>query len=194
MSKPQKLIVHVHRERKLFHVSVHNVDSKTGVSWRAQAAKARWVYNQTVLGQATGNDRSLCGGFMMALVNTDYEGWETIEVDQEFPHVVRALEAKAALIQEYEAAGMVNVGVRFISSKRDPNNDGLGSKWSAKFNPNRMTMAMVNQKIDWINNSLQLDISKTVRSRAVRAVIGAHGDVANMAQLLRFIRQEMGLA
>jgi hypothetical protein len=80
-----------------------------------------------------------------------------------------------------------------MSSKRDPQYDGLGSKWTASFNPNRMTMAKVNEKIDFINNSLQLEINRSVRSKAVRAVIGAQGHVCNMAQLLRFIRQEMGL-
>lgn len=194
MSKPQKLIVHVHADRKLFHVSMHNVDTKTGTSWQAQAAKARWVYNQIQLGNPTGNDRGLCGGFMLALVNTDYDGWHTYEIAGQFPNAVRALEHKEELIKTYEDQGLVNVGVRSMSSKRDPQNDGLGSKWTASFNPNRMTMAKVNEKIDFINNSLQLEISRSVRSKAVRAVIGAQGDVCNMAQLLRFIRQEMGLA
>jgi hypothetical protein len=69
----------------------------------------------------------------------------------------------------------------------------MGSNWNAKFNPNRMTMAKVNEKIDWINTSLQMNISRDVRSRALRAVIGANGNVDSMAGLLRFIRQEMGL-
>lgn len=196
MNKPQKLVVHVHAARKLFHVSVHNENTKTGTNWTVQAAKARWVYAQTLLGKgnAKGNDRTLCGGLSMAFVNTDYEGWETVDVGEIQPNLARALDKKDELIQEYEAQGLVNVGMRTISSKRDPSNDGLGTKWTAQFNPNRMTMAKVNEKIDFINTSLQLEISKPVRSRAVRAVIGANGNVTNMAQLLRFIRNEMGLA
>ncbi len=193
MNKPQKLVVHVHSARKLFHVSVHNEDTRTNVGWKAAAAKSRWAYEQTLQGMES-SARALCGGLMLAFVNTDYEGWETIEVAEIQPNLARALEKKDSLIQAYEAQGLVNVGVRSISSKRDPSNDGLGTKWTARFNPNRMTMSKVNEKIDFINTSLQLEISKPVRSRAVRAVIGANGNVTNMAQLLRFIRNEMGLA
>ena len=60
MNKPQKLVVHVHAARKLFHVSVHNENTKTGTNWTVQAAKARWVYAQTLLGKgnAKGQERS----------------------------------------------------------------------------------------------------------------------------------------
>jgi hypothetical protein len=130
---------------------------------------------------------------MLAFVNTQYEGWETQDVEGEFPNMIRAAEHKEQVADQLIQEGLTNVGVRNVNSKRDPSSDGMGSNWNAKFNPNRMTMAKVNEKIDWINTSLQMNISRDVRSRALRAVIGANGNVDSMAGLLRFIRQEMGL-
>jgi hypothetical protein len=114
-------------------------------------------------------------------------------VEGEFPNMIRAAEHKEQVADQLIQEGLTNVGVRNVNSKRDPSSDGMGSNWNAKFNPNRMTMAKVNEKIDWINTSLQMNISRDVRSRALRAVIGANGNVDSMAGLLRFIRQEMGL-
>ena len=60
-----------------------------------------------------------------------------------------------------------------------------------------MTMKKVNEKIDFINVSLQMEISKHIRSAAVMEIIGtkptASYEVNNMSTLLMFIRQKMGL-
>jgi hypothetical protein len=192
-TKPQKLVIHKHAAKGLFHVSIHNTDTKpVNMSWQGTAAKSRYAYEQGLMGNHK-NERTLASGLMMAFVNTSYEGWETQLVDGEFPNMARAVERKEALVTELCQLGLTNVGVRNVNSKRDPSSDGLGSNWNAKFNPNRMTMSKVNEKIDWINTSLQMNISREVRSRAVRAVIGAKGTVDTVAGLLRFIRQEMGL-
>lgn len=192
-NKPQKIVVHKHAAKQLFHVSIHNSDTKpVNMTWQGAAAKSRYAYEQGLVGNHK-NERTLSGGLMLAFVNTNYEGWETEVLEEEFPNMARAAEHKETLVAELEREGYVNVGVRNISSKRDPNNDGMGSTWNARFNPNRMTMAKVNEKIDFINNSLQMQIGREVRSRALRAVIGANGTVDTMAGLLRFIRQEMGL-
>lgn len=194
MSKPQKLVVHLHKLRRLFHVSVHNSDTLTSVDWRSVASKSRYAYNIITNGGDPSLARALNGGLMMAFVNTNYEGWETVEIEEVFPNLVRALEHKAELCGFYVAQGYVNVGVRNTSSKRDPSTDGLGSRWNARFNPNRMTMAKVNEKIDWINTSLQMTIPREVRSQALRAVIGEKGNVSSMGELLHFVRSAMGLA
>lgn len=112
-------------------------------------------------------------------------GQALTELDSVFaPQLGEFPEADQLVVREAAAVMM---------GKRDPSKDGMGSTWNAKFNPNRMTMAKVNEKIDWINTSLQMNIGREVRSRALRAVIGANGTVDTMAGLLRFIRQEMGL-
>jgi hypothetical protein len=192
-NKPQKIVVHKHAAKRLFHVSIHNVDSKAAnTTWQGIAGKSRYAYEQGLVGNYK-NDRVLTGGLMLAFVNTQYEGWETQDVEGEFPNMIRAAEHKEQVADQLIQEGLTNVGVRNVNSKRDPSSDGMGSNWNAKFNPNRMTMAKVNEKIDWINTSLQMNISRDVRSRALRAVIGANGNVDSMAGLLRFIRQEMGL-
>jgi hypothetical protein len=172
-NKPQKIVVHKHAAKRLFHVSIHNVDSKAAnTTWQGIAGKSRYAYEQGLVGNYK-NDRVLTGGLMLAFVNTQYEGWETQDVEGEFPNMIRAAEHKEQVADQLIQEGLTNVGVRNVN--------------------NRMTMAKVNEKIDWINTSLQMNISRDVRSRALRAVIGANGNVDSMAGLLRFIRQEMGL-
>lgn len=192
-TKPQKLFIHTHNGKQLFHVSIHNVDTKTGTSWKVVASKAKYAYEKLAAGHRNLNEKELTGGLNIAMVNTDYKGWETTEYPGE--HTLNhAYRLKDDLIDEYEETGFKNVGIRTASSKRDPNNDGLGSRWSSKFNVSMLNKKKIYEKIDFINTSLNLNIPDSVRNSAYLSLVREDGKIDNMATLLLFIRNKMGLA
>ena len=195
MAKAQKIVIHVHEGKKLFHVSLNNADRLDSmISWKAVAGKARYAYENLIQGKRSDNERGLTGGLVMAMVNTDYSGWYTHHDEVgAIEHMVRAVERKDQLVAEWEARGYTNVGVRNSTSKSDPSNWGQGSKWTVKFNVKNMTRDKIYSKIEFINISLQMDIPQGVKSAAYFAVAGANATVDNMATLLQFIRGKMGL-
>ena len=194
--KAQRLVVHVHEQRRLFHVSMYNADrEQRTMTWQVAAAKARYAYEHTLNpGRPRQREDALIAGLIMAMVNTDYTGWDSHFEPDEQPNTTRANERKLQLVQAWTERGYTNVGVRNATSKGDPvRGSGGGISWNKRFNPSNMTLKKVYDKIDWINASLQLDIPQRVRTAASRAIIGENATVDNMATLLRFIRQEMGL-
>jgi len=193
--KPQRLVVHVHDQKKIFHVSMHNADRDLAYcGWKVVAGKAKYAYEHITSGQRHDSERSLAAGLVMAMVNTNYEGWYTHFEEVVQPNIARSVERKDQLIAEWQGKGYHNVGIRNVTAKSDPTNGlGGGVSWNKRFNPSNMTLKKVHTKIDWINVSLQLDIPMKVRSAASTAIIGEKGTVDNMATLLRFIRVQMGL-
>lgn len=191
--KPQKLVVHTHDKEKLFHVSIHNYDTKTDYTWKGVAGKAKYVYDKLLSGKRDdSSERTLTGGLHIAMINTNYDGWATKEYPGNYP-LAQALTYKDDLIEEYEDLGYSNVGVRTMISKRDPSNDGLGSRWSSKFKVEVMTKNKIFEKIEFINASLKMNIPDGVRNSAYLSMVRADGKIDNMATLLLYIRQKMGL-
>ena len=193
--KPQKIVIHVHEGRKLFHVSMNNADRlDSQISWKALASKARYAYENLIQGQRSDNERGLNGGLVLAMVNTDYQGWYTHHDEAgEIAPLTQAVERKDQLVAEWNARGYTNVGVRNCTSKSDPSNWGQGSKWTVKFNVSNMSRDKIYSKIEFINISLQMDIPQSIKSAAYFAVAGTNATVDNMATLLQFIRNQMGL-
>lgn len=193
MGKPQVMVVHVHEGKKLFHVSVHNEDTNPSNKQAATvAAKARTAWNNLNAGKRSDNERTFAGGLVLAMVNTDFTGWTTTEIDAVYPDLKEASNAKTLLIDEWTDRGYSNVGVRNRTTKEVGTGD-VPAGWASKFNVNTMTLDKLNKRIDWINTSLQMNISGKVRNDALMSVIGANGTVDNMATLLRFIRTRMNL-
>jgi hypothetical protein len=191
--KPQKLMLHVHEDRKIFHVSLNNADRDyTKIYWRALASKARYAYDRLLQGERANSEQGLCGGMQFALVNTNYQGWVSDLQDGEYEVMAHAIAAKDGLIAALTSRGLTNVGVRNITSKSDPANIGNGSQWNKKFNVAKMTRTMIYAKIELINRSLQMQISREIQSLTYRAVV-ISGEVDNMATMLMFVRRQMGL-
>ena len=196
-SKPQKLVVHVHEGRKLFHVSMNNYDREyTEIYWKSNGAKARYAYSNLLAGNRNSGEQSLTAGFMIALVNTNYEGWYSHVEDGLHAKMDGAIEAKDKLIAAWQALGYCNVGMRNSTSKSNPDNMGLGSAWGKKWNISKMAKPKIDQHIEkvvsFINRSLNIEVPRLVKSRAFSAV-ATTGEVDNMATMLMFIRGKMGL-
>lgn len=206
---PQVLNLVLHAEKKIFNVSVHDAtpENLPRVSLRVYIHKAKYHYDK-ILGLKTKNgadldDRALNSGFVMALVNTNYEGWtEQLLTDandnNQFPNVASALIAKEAVINELEKVGWRNVGARVGKPTNKGDGNG-GIRWSTKFNPNNMTREKIYDKIEFINVSLQLDIPLKVKSAAYWEVVAEDNrktvsyPVNSLGTLLRFVREQMGL-
>lgn len=194
MAKLQNIWLHRHDGKKLFHISINNVDlAFSQVNWTKLASNARYAYNQ--VGE-WGRQKSMEGGVYIAMVNTNYIGWQTFCLGENLDFDT-ALDLKRSHIENQETLGFTNVGV----SSRTVKNQGKGEKswaqWNKPWNVNNMTMKKINEKIDFINVSLQMDIAKQIRSAAVMEIIGTkptvNYEVNNMSTLLMFIRSKLGL-
>jgi hypothetical protein len=192
--KPQRLVVHTHDSKKLFHVSLHNDDiSDAASNWKSVACKAKYAYETLATGKRSDNERALTGGLHIAMINTNYSGWDTVKFPGNYS-LKEAFGIKDDLIEQYENLGFTNVGVRTAYNKVNPTSDGLGGqRWTKKFNVANMTKAKIDEKINWINTSLGMPIPQNVRNSAYLSIVRANGSIDNMATLLLYIRQKVGL-
>lgn len=198
------LNVMLHESKQLFHVSSHNVNSKN-IGCVINASKARYIYNNLCAGVRSNNERGLTAGLAVAFVNTDYVGWTDVMQPKQYNTRLQAATAKVALVACYIKLGYTNVGVRNSVSNNTGGGAG-GARWTAKF-PLSMNKDTIDTKIGFINTSLQLSIPQHVKSNAYSMLAGttyAHRNVVkrygfkpteidNLATLLRFVRQAMGL-
>ncbi len=198
------LNVMLHENKKLFHVSSHVANSKN-IGCNVNASKARYIYNNLCNGIRSNNERGLTAGLAIAFVNTDYVGWADVLQPKQYDTRLQAATAKAVLIAQYTTLGYTNVGVR-NSVSNNTGGGGGGVRWTAKF-PVSMQQSKINTKVDFINTSLQLSIPQHVRTNAYRILAGVStaradvlkrysfipGEIDNLATLLRFVRQAMGL-
>ncbi len=198
------LNVMLHANKKLFHVSSHVVNSKN-IGCNVNASKARYIYNNLCAGIRSKNERGLTAGLAIAFVNTDYVGWTDVMQPKQYETRLNAATAKVALIAHYTKLGYANVGVRNSVSNNTGGGEG-GARWTAKF-PLSMNKERIDTKIGFINTSLQLSIPQHVKSNAYSMLAGTTNaqrnvttrygfkptEIDNLATLLRFVRQAMGL-
>lgn len=194
MAKLQNLYAHIHYGKKLFHISINNAGQPDVlVNWKNIASKARYAYTQV---GNWGRQKTMEGGLYVAMVNTNYTGWITVALEAGVTFD-EALEYKKNNIEFYENLDLINVGT-FQKVVKDQGKGIMSwAQWNKPWNANNMTMKKVNEKIDLINISLQMDITKQIRSAAVMEIIGTkptvNYEVNNMSTLLMFIRQKMGV-
>jgi hypothetical protein len=189
--KNQIIVVHIHEDKKLFHVSMHNEDRVGKTNWKIEASRARSDWSRLLMGEDI-DTRGFTGGFRIAMVNTNFEGWVTIDIPDSYK-LDDAQRIKHDLNSEYEKRGYNNVGIRNFRSKNDPGKGLISPGWARKFNISNMTKQKIDAKIDFINTSLQMNITSELKSKAYLAVVRQNSKIIDMAGLLMYMHQELGV-
>ena len=187
-----RFVVLTHEDRKLFYVCTHDVNSKTILGWKNVALKSKAAY----MGRSSNN----MGGVNIAMVNTDYFGWENTFIEGEFDkgddRDGEYLEKKTEIIEKYEALGYVNVGKNMKVSNRTGVSD-IPMGWSRPFNVNTMTKEKIMEKIGFINLSLQKKIPASLVNAVYLEIAGVRKtssfEVKDMSSLLKFVRIKLDL-
>lgn len=180
----------VHDERKLFYVCTHDVKSKTRLGWKNVASKAKAAYGNLIGGKSHN-----INGAIIAMVNTNYQGWRDEILPGEYnKENDEYVFYKKVIILEYEELGYTNVG----QNLRVSNGKGPGTvpwNWNRKFNPATMTKDQIYKKIEFINRSLQAFIPTNVIHAAYLEIVTNRKtvpyEVDSMLTLLRFVRDKV---
>jgi hypothetical protein len=184
-----KFNIIVHEDKKLFYVATNRTDTKTQISWKNVALKAKAAY-KTFSNHAP-------DGITIAMINTNYCDWRDVFVSGEYgKDNEEYLQKKQELIDEYENLGYVNLGVRMkVSNGVGKGNPPAG--WKNGFSIANMTKKKIMEKIDLINRSLQLNIPPNIYNEAYMEIV-THKQtywfaVVDMWTLLKFLRIKLGL-
>jgi hypothetical protein len=184
-----KFHVVIHEDKKLFYVATHKTNTKTRISWKNIALKAKSSYNTF--------DNHAPDGITIAMVNTNYTGWHDMPVSGEYgKENGEYLRKKQEIIEEYEEQGYVNLGLRMKVSN-DTGEGKVKAGWTNKFSIAHMNKKKIMEKIDLINRSLQLNIPANLYNEAYMEIVTHRQtywfEVDSMWTLLKFVRIKMGL-
>lgn len=167
-SKPQSVAIHTHQASKLFYVGIYNTKTaKTSSSMNANYNRAQFLYKQMLEG---GDARGLKSGFMMGLINTNFEGWETEIVANEITND-EAIEMKKDSIEELSET-MTYIGSDRIFVKGDVRNiESFDSSWTRKWNIENMTQVKIKDKIIFILKSFDENVPNSIYSDGYMCIV-----------------------
>lgn len=194
----QRLVMFIHKERNLFYIQVTNDDANfaKNSSLSRQVGRARHRY------QNVDNLKLTWNGFLVALINTNFEGWTRHDVDYSYPDQTSAARAKDELIDKtVNELNLKYAGVtRFMVKGVVGEGDGSGS-WNNKF-PKSMTKKKIDEKLSIIESSLPEPISKKIRNAVYMMLAGVDGydpatlgfgnyEVYNLGTLLYYVHDHL---
>ena len=199
MSNPQKLVIHLNKDKNLFYIGSYN--SKTHVQSSSMAQnynRAKYLKNTMVEGKS---EQGLKSGFMMAIINTDFEGWDNIIVEEEYSNPKSAALAKVDLIdkysEEYKYVGSDRIYIKGINKIA-----GAGASWAKKFNIANMNQDKIRDKIDFICRSIDEVIPSKIYTDAYMTIVTENYgkrkfnwctyEVNDLISLFRFTRNYIG--
>lgn len=202
-TKPQKLVTFTYPELSLFYVGSYDADKhESSSSLQQNYNRARYIHQQLLNGST--DNRSLQSGFMIALINTDFDGWERHVEEGEYPDAESAAGGKSRLIEMIET----DHNMTFIGSHQRHVKGVIGSgltpqQWTRKWNISAMTKAKIRDKIEFIVQSLSEIVPDKVYGDAYMATVcpTTHGprmrnfgpyEIIDLATLFRYVRNYIG--
>ena len=143
--KPQKLVIYTHNEKEIFFISLVNED-RIDVEGRIeqQYSRARSAHKAILENKG----KEVHSGFMYALINTNFSGWESTVVDEVFANIDTATEHRNSLIQI-----LTDRGFEFVGTQKGAKTKGVYGtykspvNWNKKFNVNNLTKTNIVDKI-----------------------------------------------
>lgn len=199
--KPQILVVYFHEDKRLFFVSSINSD-RIDIEGRVdkQYSRARSLHRGIIEGTVAEHG----SGFLYAIINTNYQGWDividpTIRDNQE-----DNLKAKQQTIDSWLNSIWTNVGSNSARAKGEYGNGKTEYKWNKKFNVGRMTRDDIFEKINMVMKGSDLEINNSIRNSVYYAIAlpDSHGprsknfgnyQVDSLSNIFLFTRQLCGL-
>jgi disulfide oxidoreductase YuzD len=162
MKKLQDIVLYTNPQHNLFYVGIFNTDiSASSASLAKQYSRAKYAYQQMMDDK---DARALKSGFMMALINTKYEGWSSKVLYTGVTNE-NAIELKQEIVSDFASE---NEGYSFVGSDRifvkgeKKSINGYNSSWNRKWNINSMNKEKIKQKIDFILKSITEDVPKSI--------------------------------
>lgn len=197
---PQIIATYIHREKNLFFVSLINASRKdVEAKVEKQYSRARSAHKKIKNG-----DVEIHSGFIFALINTNFTGWECTIEDQTFPSSVVATIYKDKIIDEMIGDGFKYVGSDITRIKGVIGNGKTPNNWSKKFNVERMKKSDILHKCEWMFTSADFNIDQSDVNSVYLAIVcpDTHGarmknfgsyQVDSISKIFLFIRNLKGL-
>ena len=198
----QKLVLYTHNEFKLYYIGGYNVGPKFEISSSLRANYGRAKSEYAKIKNDEGN--ASIGGFMMALINTDYKGWERSEIAEVYPDSESASKAKMDLLNQMPDNDWMFVGRERAYVKGEYGKSKVAHGWNKKFNVAAMKIAKIQDKVEFIVRSMgDIFVPHNIHNDAYMAVIGnpTHSprgknfgsyEVDSMSTLFRYVRNYLG--
>lgn len=200
----QQIVMYVHNEQKLFYYGVYNFNSKlkNSASVKTNYSRAAYLLKQMTDGLTPQGLRS---GFMMALINTGFSGWESHELSDVYGDAITADDAKRTLIEgfEYNNPDWTYVGSPKKHIKGAAREFGLSdSSWNKSWNASKMTKEKIREKIEFIVKSINEPIPERIYVDAYLCIAidgemkRRHNfpsfEINNLVALFRYVRNYLG--
>lgn len=203
-NRPQKLVMFYHTERSLFYIGSYDNGPRFNESSSIEKnyARAKFIYDRFVNGRDEGT--GLQSGFMMALINTDYQGWQRQVLLGDYEGSEASANAKIGYVEKFEnMAGWTNVGSHARHVKGLHGTGAMPAQWTRKWNIGAMKIDKIRDKIEFIVRSMADTIPDTIYKDAYMATVcpETHGpryrnygsyQVESLQTLFRFVRNYLG--
>jgi hypothetical protein len=205
---PQKLVIYTHAAQKLYYISCYNftdpVKFANSSSIRQNYNRAKFLYQRVI--QQDGSFAGLQSGFMMAIINSNFDGWEMEILDEVHHNAEIASYEKESLIDHWfqNKSDWTFVGSHYSHVKGIRGNGKTAPNWNRKWNIGAMKQANIREKIDFICQSIPQIVPQSIYTDAYMAVVSPdrYGprmknfggyEITCLATLFRFVRQYMNL-
>ncbi len=201
--KQQKLVLYTHTTGQFFYVGVYDYedlgDFARSSSLNTNYGKAKYLNKKA--NATSGTDevpRGMNSGFMMTLINTDYQGWTRIELDEVYPDQLEAATAKEAMISELSTIYGRFVGKNFFV-KGVAGNAGKPATWNQKWKGDH-PQKWFNQRAEFVLQTFPDTVNKFLLRKNAYFEYSAqtrthnYGDysIDCLANLYRYIRNNLG--
>lgn len=199
--KPQILVVYYHENKRLFFVSSINSD-RVEIEARVekQYSRARSLHRGIIEGTVAEHG----SGFLYALINTNYQGWNVIIDPTIRDNPKDNLAMKQMIIDSWIGIGWINVGSNNARAKGEYGSGKTEYRWNKKFNVSRMTRSDIFEKIDMVMKGIDFEITNSIRNNVYYAIAlpDTHGpkyknfgnyQVDSLSNIFLFTRQLCGL-
>jgi len=199
----QVIAIFTHEAAKLFYVGVYNHGPKQdqSSSMKMNYHRASFLHNQMKDGLSP---RGLKSGFMMAIINTDFTGWEREILPEIYSDAKEAALAKLDIIElwentkpEYKFVGSHMVHVKGVNKNVD-----VDQSWTKKWSVGSLTKEKIRQKIEFIVQSISDHVPETIYRDAYMCVAvegemqrkhnwGSY-EIVDLISLFRYVRNYIG--
>jgi hypothetical protein len=197
----QRLAVYKHEDLKIFYVGVYNNNSKlnSSSSLPTNFSRAKYLHNQMLI---DGSTQGLKSGFMIALINTDYEGWSIELLDEVYPDTITAAISKQQIVQDEQNFKFIGSDRLYVKGEIRGTGVIADASWTKKWSVERMDKRKIDKKIDLIVSSLDEEVPGNIKTAAYLAMVTPDGvrkrhnfgtyEINDLVNLFRFVRNFMG--
>ncbi|PCJ96737.1 MAG: hypothetical protein COA52_00590 [Hyphomicrobiales bacterium] len=199
----QWLVIYLNGKLKLSYVGIYN-DNKSlenSCSMKTNISRAKYCHKK-MIETPNGNNSGLKSGFMMALINTNYGGWDYTILPEPLENAFAAAEFKAEMIEILKGFGYTFVGSDRFFVKGSIKEFGGNASWTKKWNIEAMTQAKIREKIEFIVKSMPDNVPNRIYSEAYMCTIIPDGvkirtnygdyQINDLVSLYKFVRNYMG--